>query len=146
MRPARCLWSSRNNGEWLQKAEGELSFSLFLCAPGRAHLLGGVSPLWTLMTGTISRTARAAAARRGLKEAERKSPARGTRSAYEAAASGREGTKIQSPIVIRKARKYMRRVYGEKVSAQYPGRSACLPIGYRRRETTGQACRSQPKA
>ena len=39
--------------------------------------------------------------RRGLKEAAGKSPARGTRSAYEATTSGREGQKIQSPIVIR---------------------------------------------
>ncbi len=34
----------------------------FMCA-GRAHWLGGESPLWTLMTGTISRTARAAIVR-----------------------------------------------------------------------------------
>jgi len=53
------------------------------------------------MTGTISRTARAVAVRRGLKEAAGKTPARGTRSVYEADMSGREGQKIQSPIVIR---------------------------------------------
>ena len=39
--------------------------------------------------------------RRGLKEAEGKTLARGTRSAYEATMTGREGNKIQSPIVIR---------------------------------------------
>jgi len=40
--------------------------------------------------------------------------------------SGRGGNKIQSPIVIRKAWEYMRRVYGRKVGAQYPGRSVRL--------------------
>ena len=53
----------------------------FICAPGRAHRLGGESPLWTLMAGTMSRTARAATVRWGLKEAVSKLPARGTRSA-----------------------------------------------------------------
>ena len=43
----------------------------------------------------------ATAARWGLKEAAGKTTARGTRSAYEATMSGREGNKIQSPIVIR---------------------------------------------
>src|SRR3970040_2830061 len=64
---------------------------LFDCAPGRAHSLGGGSPLRTLMTGTVSRVARAAAARRGPKEAIGTTPARGTRSAYEATAPGQEG-------------------------------------------------------
>ncbi len=40
--------------------------------------------------------------------------------------SGRGGNKIQSPIVIRKAWEYMRRVYGGKVGAPYPGRSVRL--------------------
>ena len=53
----------------------------FFCAPGRAHSLGGESPLRTLMTGPVSGTARAAAARWGLEEAVGKAPARGTRSA-----------------------------------------------------------------
>ena len=97
------------------------------CAPGRAHSLEGGSPLRTLMTGTVSRTARAVAVRRGLEEAVSKTPARGTRSAYEAINSGRGGNKIQSPIVIRRAWEYMRRVYGVKVGAQYPGRSAHVP-------------------
>src|SRR3990172_5932971 len=43
---------------------------LFDCAPGRAHSLGGGSPLRTLMTGTVSRIARAAAGRGGQKSAE----------------------------------------------------------------------------
>ena len=52
--------------------------------------------------------------------------------------------KIQSPIVIRKTRKYMRRVYGEKVGAQYPGRSACLPLATivkRRRDERAEVSR-----
>jgi hypothetical protein len=43
--------------------------------------------------------------------------------------SGRGGKHIQSPIVIRKAWEYMRRVDGGKVGAQYPGRSVRLPKG-----------------
>jgi len=70
------------------------------------------------MTGTVSRTARAAAARRGLEEAESKTPARGTRSAYEAIMSGREGQKIQSPIVIREGMGvYATGIWGEGVCA-----------------------------
>jgi hypothetical protein len=46
---------------------------LLICAPGRAHSLGGESPLRTLMTGTVSRTARAVTVRWGLKEAVSKS-------------------------------------------------------------------------
>ena len=49
------------------------------------------------MTGTVSRTARAVAARRGRKEAVGKAPARGTRSAYEATVSGRERPKDPKP-------------------------------------------------
>ena len=41
--------------------------------------------------------------------------------------SGRGGKQIQSPLVIRKAWEYMRRVGGGKVGAQYPGRSVPLP-------------------
>ena len=52
------------------------------------------------MTGTVSRTARAAAARRGLEEAERKVPARGTRSAQEAITSGREGQKSKTVLAF----------------------------------------------
>jgi len=55
---------------------GETRPGFFLCAPGRAHSLGGVNPLWTLMTGTISRTARVSSARGNLKEAVSKVLAR----------------------------------------------------------------------
>jgi len=44
------------------------------------------------MVGTVSRTARVSVARRNLKEAAGKVPARRTEIAYEAGASGREGT------------------------------------------------------
>jgi hypothetical protein len=65
----------------------------FFCALGRAHALGGVSPLRTLMKGTASRTARAAATGMGLKEAEGKAPARRTWPRM-----GAEGKEFQSPI------------------------------------------------
>ena len=63
--------------------------------PGRlwwsTERLEGVTPLRTLMMGTVSRTARVSAAKRNLKEAVSKTPARRTGSAYEAAISGRDG-------------------------------------------------------
>jgi hypothetical protein len=54
-----------NRQRWKKGA----SAPFFYGAPGRAHSFGGVSPLRTLMTGTVSRTARAAAVRRGPEEA-----------------------------------------------------------------------------
>ena len=48
------------------------------------------------MTGTPSRTARVSIARWDLKEAAGKPPARGTRSAYQAADRGREGLGTQT--------------------------------------------------
>ena len=65
-------------------------------------VLGDRCPYRDLMAGTMSRTPRAVAARRGLEEGVRKVPARGTRSTYEAAVSGRRGNNTESPIVIRK--------------------------------------------
>jgi hypothetical protein len=97
------------------------------------------------MAGTMSRTARAATVRWGLKEAERKLPARGTRSAYKAPVSGRGGMKTQSPVAIRKGWVYMRRVYGRKVGVQYPGRSVRPPKCYFRHETGGWTDRSQQR-
>jgi hypothetical protein len=44
------------------------------------------------MVGTVSRTARVSVARRNLKEAAGKIPALRTEIAYEAGASGRDGT------------------------------------------------------
>jgi len=68
------------------------------------------------MVGTVSRTARVSGVTRNLKEAASKVLARRTGIAYEAATSGQEGTKTQSPITIWKVWKYMRRVYGTKVT------------------------------
>ena len=50
------------------------------------------------MTGTPSRTARASAARRSLKEAEGKLLTRGTRTACEALPRGRGSVGVQSPM------------------------------------------------
>ncbi len=55
----------------------------------------------TEMTGTSSGTARVPIARWDLKEAVCKTPASGTRNAYEAGSRGRECVAVQSPIVIR---------------------------------------------
>ena len=76
------------------------------------------------MVGTVSRTARVSVARRNLKEAAGKTPARRTGIAYEAGASGREGEYLQSPITIQEgASVYAAGVWGEG-HAHYPGRSA----------------------
>ena len=81
------------------------------------------------MVGTVSRTAKVSGATRNLKEAAGKVPARRTGIAYEAATSGRGGQEIQSPIAIRKMWKYMRRVYGMKVTRlTLGGLSACLVL------------------
>jgi hypothetical protein len=78
--------------------------------------LGGESPLRALMTGTVSRTARVSTARWNLKEAVRKLPARGTRTACEASGRWARRHKSSNPTVIRSKRAYMQRVYGRKVS------------------------------
>jgi hypothetical protein len=76
------------------------------------------------MMGTVSRTARVSGVTRNLKEAAGKTPARRTEIAYEAGTSGREGTNLQSPIIIREDMSvYAAGVWGEG-HAYYPGRSA----------------------
>jgi len=89
--------------------------------------LGGGSPLETEMTGTPSRTARASAARRSLKEAGGKVPARGTRTAYEASgkwARGHEDLKPESHPDLLEV--YAAGIWDES-HAPYPGRSGSLP-------------------
>ena len=79
------------------------------------------------MTGTPSRTARASVARRSLKEAVGKVPARGTRTAYEAVdrrARGREDPKPDSHpgrSAVDAAGMW------DEGHAPYPGRSGSLP-------------------
>src|SRR5690625_6213009 len=55
--------------------------------------------LRALMTGTVSRTARASAARRSLKEAVSKLPARRTGSAYEAGSCWAKVHKTKRPRI-----------------------------------------------
>ena len=78
------------------------------------------------MVGTVSRTARVSVARRNLKEAAGKVPARRTEIAYEAATSGREGIQIQSPITIRKDVEVDAAGVWDEGHAHYPGRSVNL--------------------
>lgn len=79
--------------------------------------------------GIISRTARVSAVRRNLKEAVRKIPARGTRSAYEAAPSGRGGDKTQSPIITREDGDVNMTGIWDEGGASYPGgRPLLLPL------------------
>ena len=78
------------------------------------------------MVGTVSRTARVSVARRNLKEAAGKTPARRTGIAYEAVTSGREGKYIQSPITIQEGVAVdAAGIWGEG-HAHYPGRSVNL--------------------
>lgn len=101
--------------------------------------LGGESPLWTVMTGTTSQRARASAARRSLKEARGKSPARGTRSAYEASTRWTRGHEDPKSDVIRIAPAYMRRVCGEKVARLTLGDlETCLVLGVARAALMGR--------
>lgn len=73
-------------------------------------------PMETLMTGTLSQTARVSAARWNLKEAAGKLPVRGTRTAYEATTRWARGRIDSKPNVIRTEPAYMRRIYGRKVA------------------------------
>ena len=79
------------------------------------------------MVGTVSRTARVSGATRNLKEAAGKIPARRTEIAYEAATSGRGGTILQSPIVIREGVAVYAAGIWDEGHAHYPGRSVSLP-------------------
>jgi hypothetical protein len=49
--------------------DGEFFRFIFLCAPGRAHLFGGESPLRTRQGESLAITARVSIARWNLKEA-----------------------------------------------------------------------------
>ena len=79
------------------------------------------------MTGTVSRTARVSIARWNLKEAAGKIPARRTEITYEAVPFGREGTDLQSPIVIREGGAVNVAGIWDEGRANYPGRSVDLP-------------------
>jgi hypothetical protein len=80
------------------------------------------------MTGTPSRTARASVARRSLKEAAGKVPARGTRTAYEAVSRWARGPEDLKPdshsdrLVVDAAGRW------DESHAPYPGRSGSLPM------------------
>lgn len=88
------------------------------------------------MTGTVSRTARVSGASRNLKEAVSKVLARRTGIAYEAVTFGREGHKIQSPIVIREGVAVDAAGIWDEDHVHYPGRSVYLPCatGVERRQ------------
>lgn len=78
------------------------------------------------MVGTDSRTARVSGATRNLKEAAGKTSARRTEIAYEAGATGREGTILTNPITIQEGVSVdAAGIWGEG-HAHYPGRSAVL--------------------
>lgn len=82
------------------------------------------------MAGTPSRTARVSVARRNLKEAEGKLPARGTRTAYEASSWWARGRIDPKPNAIRTGSAYMRRVCGRKVARlTLRGLPVCLELG-----------------
>ena len=78
------------------------------------------------MVGTDSRTARVSVARRNLKEAADKIPARRTGIAYEAVIPGREGHYLQSPITIREGVAVNAAGIWDEGHVSYPGRSVNL--------------------
>ena len=96
------------------------------------------------MVGTDSRTARVSVARRNLKEAAGKIPARRTGIAYEAVTSGREGIYLQSPITIQDGVAVDAAGIWDEGHAHYPGRSVNLPCATgveRRREGLAEVSR-----
>lgn len=90
--------------------------------------LGGGSPLEAEMTGTRSRTARASVARRSLKEAGGKVPARGTRSAYEAVSGWARGHEDLKPDSHPDQQAVYATGIWDESHAPYPGRSDSLPM------------------
>ena len=97
------------------------------------------------MTGTVSRTARVSGVTQNLKEAAGKILARRTEIAYEAVISGREGTILLSPIVIREGVAVYAAGIWDEGRAFYPGRSVNLSLCYRRREASGGGVRRQQR-
>ena len=76
------------------------------------------------MVGTISRTARVSVARRNLKEAASKIPARRTEIAYKAATTGQAGTCLIKPNIHPEGVEVDAAGKWEEGHANYPGRSA----------------------
>jgi hypothetical protein len=75
------------------------------------------------MEGTISRTARVSVARRNLKKAEGKIPARRTEIAYKAATTGQAGTCLIKPNIHPEGVEVDAAGIWEEGHANYPGRS-----------------------
>jgi hypothetical protein len=75
------------------------------------------------MEGTISRTARVSVARRNLKKAEGKIPARQTEIAYKAARTGQAGTCLIKPNIHPEGVEVDAAGEWEEGHANYPGRS-----------------------
>ncbi len=75
------------------------------------------------MVGTVSRTARVSVARRNLKEAAGKLPARRTEIAYEAGATGRAGTLLTKPHNHPEGASVNAAGRWDEGHAHYPGRS-----------------------
>jgi hypothetical protein len=95
--------------------------------------------------GIVSRTARVSIVRWNLKDAVSKVPARGTRSAYEAAPSGRGGHKTQSPIVTREDGEVNATGIWDEGGTSYPGIPLHLPLCYRHRKVAGWVKRGQQR-
>src|SRR5690625_626781 len=83
--------------------------------------------LRALMTGTVSRTARASAARRSLKEAVSKLPARRTGSAYEAVSFWAKVHKSPKPKVHPESEAVYATGIWKESHAPYPGRPVDVP-------------------
>ena len=85
------------------------------------------------MEGTISRTARVSVARRNLKKAEGKIPARRTEIAYKAATTGQAGTCLIKPNIHPEGVEVDAAGEWEEGHANYPGKFCRPALGEIRR-------------
>lgn len=114
------------------------------CAPGRAHLLGGESPL-------LARQGEELAERQGCRgrlRIWRKPKAKRWPDEQEADKRRHGGVRRQlssKPETCTGRRDVYPTGISAKVGASYPGRSAWVPSCYRYRKVPGGSCRSQQR-
>ena len=130
---------------WLRKTvKGPPKAALFACAPGRAHSLGGASPL-------LARQGEELAERQGCRgrlRIWRKPKAKRWPDEQEADTRRRSGVRWH---VSSKPETYgtLRRIsdrHKREGGCAIPGEICVRALCYRHREVSGCACRSQPKA
>ena len=105
---------------------GQLPCCPFLCAPGRAHSLGGESSLHT-RHGEVLAEGKGVAGDCESEGSRRQSAGLTNRKRIGGDAGGRDGTHRQSPVLAREPSGVDPTGISVKVGAQYPGRSGFIP-------------------